>query len=67
MGAPSKLKHPLGETAAFFQAVAGFALIVLVTLGVAGTVYHFVAPDVLVAEIFNRSIAGGLATIRLSR
>ena len=63
MGTPTKLKHPMGETAAFFQAVAGLVLIVLVTLGVAGTVYHFVAPDGMVAEIFNRSVAGGLAAI----
>src|SRR5262245_49388010 len=63
MATPGKLKHPLGETAAFFQAITGLVLVVFVTLGVGGTIYHFLAPDGWLTQIFNRSVAGGLAAI----
>ena len=52
-----------GDTAAFFQAIAGFAIAVLVMLGVGGTVYNLVAPGGWLAQLFGRSLAGGLAAV----
>lgn len=54
---------PVSDTAAFFQALAGFAIAALVMLGVGGTVYHLVAPGGWLAQVFGRSLAGGMAAI----
>ena len=52
---------PLGEAAGFFQAIAGFTIAVLVTIGFGGTIYKFIAPGGWFAQLFGRSVAGGLA------
>lgn len=54
---------PLGETRTFLQALAGFAIAVLVMLGVGGTAYYLVAPGGWIAGVFGRSLAGGLAAL----
>ena len=55
--------RPVSDSSAFFQAVVGFATAALVTLGATGTVYNLVAPGGWLAQVFSRSLAGGLATI----
>jgi len=58
--AHSKLK-PASETGLFFQSVLGLAVAALVMLGVGGTIYHLVAPGGWIAQLFGRSLAGGMA------
>jgi hypothetical protein len=58
----TKLK-PISDTSAFFHAIAGCAIALLVMVGVAGTVYHLVSPGGWVGQLFNRSLAGGMAGI----
>ncbi len=58
----AKLKHT-SDTSVFFQSLAGFAIALLVMLGVGGTVYNLIAPGGWFAQIFGRSLAGGLATL----
>lgn len=57
-----KLK-PLGDTAAFFQALAGFAVATLVMFGIGGTAYNLVAPGGWLAGVFGRNLAGGMAAV----
>lgn len=52
---------PNSDTSIFFRTLAGFAIAVLVTLGVAGTVYKLVGPGGWLAQLFGRSLAGGFA------
>lgn len=54
-----RVKH-VSDTSAFFQAIVGFAIAVLVMLGVGGTVYQLVAPGGWLAQVFGRSLAGGM-------
>jgi protein-S-isoprenylcysteine O-methyltransferase Ste14 len=54
---------PVSDTSAFFQAIAGFAVAMLVMLGVGGTVYRMLAPGGWFAHLFGRSLAGGLAAV----
>jgi len=54
---------PASDTSAFFQAIAGLAVVALVMLGVGGTVYNLVAPGGWLSQVFGRSLAGGLAAI----
>lgn len=58
----AKLKH-VSDTSAFFQALAGFAIAALVMVGVGGTVYKFISPDGWFAQLFSRSLSGGLAAL----
>lgn len=57
-----RVKH-LSDTSAFFQAIVGCAIAVLVMLGVGGTVYNLVAPGGWLAHVFGRSVAGGMAAV----
>ena len=59
----TRARPPISDTAAFFQAIAGFAVAALVMLGVGGTAYHFVAPGGWLAGLCERSLAGGLAAV----
>ncbi|HYM28591.1 MAG TPA: hypothetical protein VET66_10600 [Steroidobacteraceae bacterium] len=52
-----------GDVGAFLQAIVGFAVAALVMLGVGGTVYRLVAPGGWLAQVFGRSLAGGLAAV----
>jgi hypothetical protein len=58
----AKLKH-VSDTSAFFQALAGFVVAALVMIGVGGSVYHLVAPGGWLAQLFGRSLAGGMAAL----
>lgn len=58
----TKAKH-VSDTSAFFQALVGFAIAALVMVGVGGTVYNLIAPGGWFAQVFNRSLAGGLAVL----
>ncbi len=58
----AKLKH-VSDTSEFFQALAGFAIAALVMLGVGGTVYNLIAPGGWFAQVFGRSLVGGLAVL----
>jgi len=57
-----KLKHH-SDTSVFFQGLAGFAIAVLVMVGVGGTVYNLIAPGGWFAQLFGRSLVGGLAAL----
>ena len=57
-----RTKH-LSDTSAFFHAIAGVAIAMLVMLGVGGTVYNLVAPGGWLAVAFGRSFAGGMAAV----
>jgi hypothetical protein len=54
---------PAGDLRALLRVLTGFALAGLVILGVGGTVYHFIAPGGLLAQLFSRSAAGGMAAL----
>lgn len=54
---------PTSDAGAFLQALLGFAIAALVMIGVGGTIYHLVAPGGWLAQLFGRSIAGGLAAM----
>lgn len=58
----AKLRH-VSDTSAFFQAVAGFVIAALVMVGVGGTVYNLISPGGWFAQVFGRSLAGGLAVL----
>ena len=60
---PLVTNRAASDTSVFFQAIAGFAVAVLVMLGVGGTVYQFVARDGWIAKAYSLSVAGGLAVI----
>lgn len=62
MSHPARV-HPIGEAAGFLQAVAGFAIAVLVMIGFGGTIYKLIAPGGWFAQLFGRSVAGGLAVL----
>jgi len=56
----SRIKRP-SKTVIFFQTLAGFAITVLVMLGVGGSVYKMIAPDGWMAQAFGKGLAGGMA------
>lgn len=58
----AKLK-PASDTSLFLQSLIGFAIAALVMVGVGGTVYHLVAPGGWLAQLFGRSLAGGMAAL----
>ena len=62
MNHPVRLRHA-SDTSIFFNSLVGFAVAVLVMLGIGGTVYKLVAPGGWLAQLFGRSIAGGLGAI----
>jgi hypothetical protein len=55
--------QPVGESGEFFRALATFGIAALVMIGVGGSVYYLVAPGGLLAVLFGRSFAGGLAAL----
>lgn len=58
----AKLK-PASDTSLFFHSLLGFAMAALVMIGVGGSVYHLVAPGGWLAQLFGRSLAGGMAAL----
>ncbi len=55
-------KHP-NDPSLFFQTLAGFALGMLVMLGVGGTVYKAISPNGWLAQVFGSGLAGGVAAV----
>jgi hypothetical protein len=51
---------PPSGAAVLLQTIAGFAIVALVVLGVAGTVYKLISPDGWLAQAFGRGLAGGM-------
>ena len=43
--------------------LAGFAVVVLVMLGIGGTIYKLISPDGWVAQAFGRSLSAGTAAL----
>ena len=63
MAAPGRLKHPVSDSAAVVHSIGEFAVVLLVLLGVGGTLYRLAGPGGWLAEIFSRSAAGGVAAL----
>jgi hypothetical protein len=53
----------LSDTSVFFRALAGFAVAVLVGVGVGGTAYKLAAPGGWLAQIFGRSLPGSIGAM----
>lgn len=51
------------ESLALSQALIAFAMVMLIMIGIAGTVYRLIAPDGWIAESFNRGLANGLLAL----
>jgi len=51
------------ETVALGQALIAFAVVMLIMIGIAGTVYRMIAPDGWIAGAFNRGVISGLVAI----
>ena len=49
------------EFTAFFETLAGFAVLALVMLGVGATIYKLVAPNGWLAQLFGHGLAGSIA------
>ncbi len=54
------VKHELGTAA---QVLVGFLIVVLVTLGIGGTIYKVISPDGWIASAFGRSLSAGAAAL----
>lgn len=62
MSHPARLQH-VGEAAGFVEAIVGFVIALLVMLGFGGTVYKMIEPGGWIAQVFGRSLAGGMAVL----
>jgi len=51
------------ETVALGQALIAFAVVMLIMVGITGTVYRMIAPDGWIASAFNRGVISGLVAI----
>ena len=51
------------EITSFGQVVYGLAIVVLVMLGIGGTIYKVISPDGWVAQAFGRSLSAGAASL----
>jgi hypothetical protein len=56
----STLKHELVTAG---QLVVGFTIVVLVMLGIGGTIYKVISPDGWVAQAFGRGLSAGTAAL----
>jgi len=59
----SRAQYSQGEVGAFLRTIVEFAVVVLVILGVGGTLYRLVLPGGWLAGLFSRSAAAGVAGI----
>lgn len=53
----------LSDSSIFFRALGGFAMAVLVGVGVGGTAYRLAIPGGWLAQLFGRSFPGSLGAI----
>jgi hypothetical protein len=60
---PLEKARRAGEGARLLQALRGAALGLLITLGVAGSLYKVIAPEGWGSQLFGRGLAGGLAAL----
>jgi hypothetical protein len=58
----ARTRHP-GELRDLAHSVVGLVIAALVMLGFGGTVYKLIAPGGWFAQLFGRSLAGGLAVV----
>jgi hypothetical protein len=56
----STLKH---EVVSATQVIYGFTIVVLVMLGIGGTIYKLISPDGWVAQAFGRGVSAGTAAL----
>jgi hypothetical protein len=54
------IKHEVGTLA---QVVVGLLIVVLVTLGIGGTIYKVISPEGWIAAAFGRSLSAGAAAL----
>lgn len=54
------VKHEAGTAA---QVAIGFVIVLLVTLGIGGTIYKVISPDGWIAAAFGRSLSAGAAAL----
>lgn len=54
------VKHEVGTAA---QVALGFVIVLLVTLGIGGTIYKVISPDGWIAAAFGRSLSAGAAAL----
>jgi hypothetical protein len=54
------VKH---EVVALAQVVIGLLIVVLVTLGIGGTIYKVISPEGWIAAAFGRSLSAGAAAL----
>lgn len=57
-----KHRHPSGN---LLQATWGFALVLMVIVGICGTIYKLLAPSGWIASLLGRGFSGGVAAIGL--
>lgn len=63
----SKAKTPEGEFVVLLQTLGGFAVLVLVMLGVGGTIYKLIAPDGWLAQVLGGRLGySGAAVVALA-
>jgi len=51
------------ESQALTQALVAFFVVMLIMIGIAGTVYRVIAPDGWLADAFSRGFVSGLLTL----
>jgi hypothetical protein len=51
------------ESQALVQALVAFVMVMLIMIGIAGTVYRVIAPDGWIAQAFNRSALSGVVAL----
>jgi hypothetical protein len=56
----STIKH---EVVSATQVIYGFTIVVLVMLGIGGTIYKLISPDGWVAQAFGRGVSAGTAAL----
>ncbi len=54
------IKHEMVTVA---QVVVGFTVVMLVVLGISGTIYKVISPDGWIAQAFGRSLSAGTAAL----
>lgn len=62
MQAMKQYKHDSNN---FLQTVWGFGLVVMVLLGICGTIYKLLAPAGWIAALMGRGFSGGVAAVGL--
>jgi protein-S-isoprenylcysteine O-methyltransferase Ste14 len=53
------------ESVALGQALVAFTVVMLIMIGIAGTVYRVIAPDGWIVSAFDRGLGNGLAALGL--